>query len=152
MSEIKGKAWNYIMKNGPSPYSDFETSITNIQKSGGLTKFGPRIHSSTQNKRPEAIYYIEGLHTPKEVLDKWLDHNPAVLDVNKQKLLYEIADYGNEFKEVAQDSIQFPRSTETLSNNPLGAPRGYTVGSTCPMCNKELDCYLPTHLPNCDNN
>lgn len=148
------RAWRFLIENGPATKADgFPPElITNNMRAAGLSRFSldsTNGSSITGMGTTVSVYYIEGEHTPFQVVQRWLDANkPGMLDrVSDWSLHMRIASHGDGFREASGEILE--PSPHDGGHNGDGASESEI--DRCEMCLKPLDDErnLAEHLPDC---
>lgn len=140
--------YTQLANNGPQTAEqlDIVSSVPYTARQNGVSKFNPSSRSAGKTLKSgmnkHTVYYIDGKHKPRTVVQKWLAVNQNVLsDIPNKALHHRIAAYGQEWKEASRDLLD--------NLGPDHDNRPGTTGGTCPLCQSEYDTHLPDHLP-CD--
>lgn len=76
-----------LRNDGPTPASELPQSSTSVSdKRHGLAKFSVNT-GQTGNKQSEAIYYLFDDHQAEEVIRKFIEVNPQILDARSRKAI-----------------------------------------------------------------
>ena len=131
----------YLANNGPSTLTELPNHPTVFDRQSGVNKFSLKgqLHGSGAkgDGRKTPIYYIDGKHSPRAVVKKWVAENQKSVDHLSGWTLHQRAE--PEFREAIKDIVGFDREFH---------PGGGTTDKPCPFCGAEID-QLPTHLPEC---
>jgi len=153
MSDAKGghppdsEVWRKLSNEGPQP---IDRRINYRVRQDGVQKFKPSsspVGSSMQGGgHSTVIYYIDGKHSPKAVIQAWLNHNQNVVDgVTTKALHWRIAEYGDDWKEASRELLG------PIGNKDSNHGNGVSPG-TCPACGDDYDMNLPHHFRHgCDS-
>lgn len=143
------KAFTRLLNEGPIPANEIDASITPEQRRDGVSKFHAKNNTPSggvkgggpMTKVP--VYYIRGKHSPKTVVETWIDANKETLEaVGKRAIHWRISSYGKEWKEASREILgPFPSwGTETSGKPDM---------ESCPMCESKIGKSLASHLPEC---
>lgn len=125
-----------LVNRGPLPASDFDGGLSSYIKQDGATTF------KVSTKNETSVVYIDGKHSPKAVVQTWVDLNQSEVDrLGKWATFSRIRRHGSEWANVARDVLG------PFDRNHGGGE--HTAGGTCPICGDEYTNNLPDHLP-CD--
>lgn len=117
------KPYDHLVEHGPSPLPElpYEPSIETRRRGG--TNF----RTSLGQSRFDAVWYIDGHHDEKDVLDTFIDANPECLDAKPKRLASEIGSYGKAWRE-AWKEIREERDIDPHEDHRLEEPW------ECPLC------------------
>lgn len=142
MSQIR----EYLEQNGPAVSEELDSTpvVYNIE---GLKELD--IHTSVRNtslatvsNERTPVYYLEDVHTPREVIEKWIDNNESVYEEKSPWGLHCIfARYGDEFRKASKQVLDYENGLENGWTTD-------TVKNECPYCGEDIT-LLPDHIPTC---
>jgi hypothetical protein len=132
------------MKNGPCSSPDLPNHPrVNDRRDGvrklniGNSNLGDHLQGGG---RKTPVYYIEGEHDERTVVETWVDNNQKVVEEVSAKALNWRCP--KEFRPALKDVLDIEFSK----------PEGHGEwerGGTCPMCGEDYSRQLPDHLPDC---
>ena len=135
-------AWVYLANNGPSTNKELPNHPRYSDRQDGVRKFNLKASysgsSASGGSQKVPVYYIDGKHDPRRVVEIWIKNNRLAVENVPGKALYWRCP--EEFRPHLKDllNIEFQKH---------GGDSG--IGGTCSMCGEEYDRHLPDHLPEC---
>lgn len=99
-----------------------------------------------QNRgRQTPVFYIEGQHDLKDVVRKYLDANPGMLENRHKGAISRLFGRHSKAMQRAWKAVADEYDVRVAG----GSNKGGATPKTCPFCGKKDIAYLPTHLPKC---
>lgn len=137
-------AYVYLANNGPATRSELPGEILNTDKNAGVRKFN--LQSSYRGNSMQGggqkipVWYIEGKHSAKSVVQTWIGANPLAVEKLTARAIHQRCE---------QD--EFRQAVRELLDPDFGGGHGPgTTDKACPFCGDDEIASLPIHLPNCD--
>lgn len=136
-------AYTELKENGPAANAGLQSTVKRGDRENGVLKFSLRTSNAANLSLPRqtVIFYINKIHTPKDVLDAWVAENHHIVDANTGLQLHRpISRRGDSWRDASKD----------VFNPDLDAGGGggaWSPGGECPMCGEGYGRYLSDHLP-----
>jgi len=136
-------AYGVLLSHGPSTTSELGVTSIGTETRRDNPELG-RLHLRARGMNsPKTVWYVEDRHDPRDVVRKYVDVNPGVLDRPHRAVVQLFGDHSDTLAwawgEVADEYDVERRERE----------HGETEhGGTCSMCGEDYDYTLPDHLAN----
>jgi len=135
---MSSKVWNKVANSGPLVADELPYFATINARKDGVQKF----NISGGVLSTKSVWYIEGKHSPRTVLERWIEANEnAVNKTGNYKIHHQVAINRPKFKDASKELLG-PFESRGPKN-----PDG-TTSMNCPFCGENIN-GLPDHLP-CD--
>jgi hypothetical protein len=152
-NQTMGKLWDELIERGPQPTKELNADTGKVPyptRLAGLTNFRPTTSTNggavSGGGHKLTIYYIEGEHTPRQVVEAWFEANPHTVETHtKHALTHRMAKYGSEYAAAVLDILDETDNSEPHATGNTG-PTAY---GACPICDEDLSGSLASHLPDC---
>ncbi|MFB6236907.1 MAG: hypothetical protein ABEH81_00835 [Halopenitus sp.] len=118
----------YLANNGPSIHEEIPNEIHSKERKSGIRRF---------NMKGRGVYYIEGKHSKKRVVEKWSSSHQAVIENKSEWSFAHLAPDG--FNEAVMEVLDY--------DNPNGKSGGEQNSRPCPVCGEEEILQFPNHAP-----
>gem|GEM_PF-1717333 len=138
-NQTMGKLWDELIERGPQPTKELNADTGKVPyptRLAGLTNFRPTTSTNggavSGGGHKLTIYYIEGEHTPRQVVEAWFEANPHTVETHtKHALAHRMAKYGSEYAAAVHDILDEtdnsePHNTETQAPRRMARVRSVT--------------------------
>ena len=147
----RSKNWKALMEKGPLTSEEVPTRCTRRSykdRMGGMCIFNPCSKgggsSLSGTGKLKMVYYIEGEHNAKEILDKWYSVNEEKLEnFSVRAIHYRVSDYGESFQKASYEKFG------PITNPDCGGANKDYRDQKCKKCGEVFTGQFAKHLPKC---
>ena len=143
MGTVTQTIYEALRRKGPSTPDELGMSSISIETRQAHADL---MRLQVRGGKNSPVLYCEGIHDERDVVRRYIEVNPHVVDKPFHAVTMAFGDYSDDMRDAWREIGD--EYVDRRSNNG-GADGGR--GGTCPLCEEDYDDTLPAHLgDNCD--